>query len=438
MTNDPYKAMTIAYNHLNLPRLFTWTGGSFNGNSVEILYNAAGTKLRKTVKTGATVNYTQDYIGGIEYRDNVREAIYTAEGRVFYTSPTTTRYEYNIKDHLGNTRLTFSDKSGNGTIEVTNTASNEILQENHYYPFGLNHEGPWMNDAARDNKYQYNGKEWNDDFGLNWYNYGKRWYDQAIGRFPTVDPIASDFAFVTPYNYAENEPVANIDLWGLQKVSSSILNKASNTLKGVNEGLQQRYGFEPVRGDTKFGIRDNEAGRISTRTGKPVGEWLIRADQPHKGANYEHINVNPNLTGQKDPHTPIPGGSKTLNALESTGKTLDAVGKIAKPAAIAIDAVRIADAIHEDGGQIGDKTIETSASVAGGWAGAFAGAAVGSKAGSFIGGGIGAFFFGAGAVPGAGIGGFIGGLVGGVAGAMGGSAAAESAAKQITQPEEKK
>jgi hypothetical protein len=83
MTTDPYKALSITYNHLNLPKLFTWTGGSFSGNSVEIRYDAAGNKLKKTVKTGATENYTQDYIGGIEYRSGVREAIYTAEGRVF-------------------------------------------------------------------------------------------------------------------------------------------------------------------------------------------------------------------------------------------------------------------------------------------------------------------------------------------------------------------
>lgn len=42
-------------------------------------------------------------------------------------------------------------------------------------------------------------------------------YDPAIGRFTGLDPIASNFAHVTPYNYAENEPVGSIDLWGLQR-----------------------------------------------------------------------------------------------------------------------------------------------------------------------------------------------------------------------------
>jgi len=66
------------------------------------------------------------------------------------------------------------------------------------------------------NLYLYNGKEIEGNFGLDWYFYGFRMYDAQIGRFPSLDPKADAFAFVSPYNYAENEPIANIDLWGLQ------------------------------------------------------------------------------------------------------------------------------------------------------------------------------------------------------------------------------
>ncbi len=44
-------------------------------------------------------------------------------------------------------------------------------------------------------------------------------YDPAIGRFTGVDPISDQFAWVSTYNYAENSPIANIDLWGLQAFS---------------------------------------------------------------------------------------------------------------------------------------------------------------------------------------------------------------------------
>ena len=65
-------------------------------------------------------------------------------------------------------------------------------------------------------RYLYNGKELNKGFGLNWYDYGARWYDAGVGRFPCIDPLAERFAWVSPYNYAENRVVDGIDWWGLQ------------------------------------------------------------------------------------------------------------------------------------------------------------------------------------------------------------------------------
>jgi len=66
------------------------------------------------------------------------------------------------------------------------------------------------------NHYLYNGKELNTDLGLDWYDYGFRWYDAELGRFPSLDPIADRFPFVSPFNYAENMPTIAIDLHGLQ------------------------------------------------------------------------------------------------------------------------------------------------------------------------------------------------------------------------------
>lgn len=62
----------------------------------------------------------------------------------------------------------------------------------------------------------YNGKENIEEFNLNWLEFGFRSYDPAISRFTGVDPIADDWAIYSPYNYAGNSPIANIDLWGLQ------------------------------------------------------------------------------------------------------------------------------------------------------------------------------------------------------------------------------
>jgi RHS repeat-associated protein len=68
-------------------------------------------------------------------------------------------------------------------------------------------------------RYGFNGKE-NDDevYGDdNEQDYGMRIYDPRLGRFLSVDPIASDFPWYTPYQFAGNKPIWAIDLDGLEE-----------------------------------------------------------------------------------------------------------------------------------------------------------------------------------------------------------------------------
>jgi RHS repeat-associated protein len=243
MTTDPYKGMTVTYNHQNLPTLFAFPGNK----TVAILYNGAGQKLRKTVTDNGTLVYRQDYVSGIEYRTTTAatlslESIFHSEGRVFNTTVGTTsamflRYEYTIKDHLGNARLTFTDKNNNGRVDVDNTANNEVLQENHYYAFGMNMSGPWTNDVPLDNRYQYNSKELNDDFGLNLSDYGARWYDASIGRWWSVDPMAEKYVSCSPYVYVNNSPISLVDPDGMQWVTSEDKKVADRLQKTISRRI---------------------------------------------------------------------------------------------------------------------------------------------------------------------------------------------------------
>ena len=149
------------------------------------------------------------YAGSYVYEDGNLQYQLFSEGRKLYNSDDNTwQYEYHLKDHLGNVRVVFEPERYGSERE------NTITQENHYYPFGLRISDLGLQNS--ENKYLYNGKEIDTEFDLNWYHYGFRMYDPVIGRFPSLDPKADEFAWVSPYNYAENSPIANIDLWGLQ------------------------------------------------------------------------------------------------------------------------------------------------------------------------------------------------------------------------------
>jgi len=94
-------------------------------------------------------------------------------------------------------------------FKVTQTKS-PIIQQTDYDPLGLT-----FNESSRENSvpnnFLYNEKELQKDNDLNWYDFGARMYDAALGRWHAVDPKADKYVSWSPYNYVKNDQIKNID-----------------------------------------------------------------------------------------------------------------------------------------------------------------------------------------------------------------------------------
>jgi RHS repeat-associated protein len=277
MTYDPSKKITISYNPLNLPSLVEFDNSDF----IEYTYTATGTKLRKTVSSWkTTTGGITDYAGQFLYRDNELSCIFTPVGRIVpmqYNDETFWKYEYNLKDHLGNTRIVFAAHPH---------GQPEVMQQTSYYPFGMTLQqqnfGGLLNQP---NKLLYNGKELQDDelagVSLDWYDYGAQFYDAQIGRWFVGDNKAENYYGITQYAYAINNPLRFIDPDGNEIVDAT--------------GMPIKYNAESGwSSNATNDIKIIHSGLMQTETG--IGQWNKAYDSESK---IEMIIVEQKLYSQK-------------------------------------------------------------------------------------------------------------------------------------------
>jgi RHS repeat-associated protein len=207
-----------------------------------------------------------------------------------------------------------------------------IMEENHYYPFGLKHEKynsdkyeyveiskedggyligiePLGPQQRRSYQYKYNGKEFQDELGLNFYDYGARNYDPAIGRWMNIDPLAETSRRFSPYTYALNNPVYFIDPDGMKAVAGddwriNYVDKQGNNQEFIFNGGQTalpdnqfvrdfvnayNYNVENGGGDSMKAIATNPNIMVD------VQEAEFNSQDNSLDKSYNVVNWNPNL-----------------------------------------------------------------------------------------------------------------------------------------------
>lgn len=139
--------------------------------------------------------------------------------------------------------------------------NSQVLDQNHYYPFGLTHLSSAVSFVEQ--PYKYNTKELERSFGLEMYDYGARQHDPQLGRFWQMDRFSEKYYSLSPYSYGANNPAINIDVNGDSIFVTALIDNESR------KTLTMHYG----QIDGKWGLINN--GKIYNGGGaKKITEAL--------------------------------------------------------------------------------------------------------------------------------------------------------------------
>lgn len=281
----------ISYNVMNLPVTI-----NANGASITYSYDANGAKLRKQI-TGST-NLFYEYISGIQYEGGELKFLATESGRVVRKSATDYSYEYTLSDHLGNGRLYFDINNGLATK----------IQETDYYPFGLAIQ---RHLSGTENKYQYNGKEKQDQEKM--YDYGARFYDPVIGRWNVIDPLAEQMRRYSPYTFVYNNPLRFVDPDGMK--GDDWVKRDNNYVwddRVVDDKTAKEFqgeGATYIGKEVQVAVKDKD-GKLSEHIGLHAdgsiskGDWTIEA-----GATGNFSNSNGSIFRSRQTEGGFIGGT---------------------------------------------------------------------------------------------------------------------------------
>jgi len=231
----------ICYNEQNLPVSIDKT----DGERLEYLYDANGIKKRQVYirekgdtesgtseeappSTPSDSPTTTDFAGNFVYMNNQPALVNLADGRIIYNIDGSVFAENYIKDHLGNIRVAYTlNSTGTGLI---------ARQIDNYYPFGMNIKELTASLSASDrpNEYLYNSKMFQDEMGLNWLDYGARFYDPVLARWHSVDPLAEKYRRWSPYNYCMDNSMRFIDPDGM--LVDKFYDEEGNVIRDTGEG----------------------------------------------------------------------------------------------------------------------------------------------------------------------------------------------------------
>ena len=357
VTKDPYRCATIENNYLNLPQRIVVDNPLVSG-SIEYLYLATGKKLASTssvslrhslnpseIAGGTSTDESTDRLESTYYCGNIIYKIIDGAiclDRILIDNGYIKdgNYYFYIKDHIGNNR-------------ATTNSTGQVKAMDDYFPFGMPiKDSKWEETPQR---YRFGGKEFETLMRLNLYDSHARFYDPALDRFMSVDPLCEKYYSISPYAYCLNNPLGHIDpdgkfpwpaipiflslLFESQPVNAPTLNRVSNARNmevawnSYNEGVLSNFipGAKMEAVSTRVFIqkpvekivRKTVTSEVREEIGKfvpnPFGKRGGRAHQDKVAEAMEQLKSN----GFEDIRTErtiyTPNGEKTRRAVDVRG-----------------------------------------------------------------------------------------------------------------------
>ena len=179
-------------------------------------------------------------------------------------------------------------------------AEGSVEEVNDYYPFG----GLMSNTTGNEfQPYKYNGKELDRKAGLNLYDYGARFYDPAIGRFSTVDPMTEKYLETSSYVYCNDNPLKYIDPTGKEWLTKEDEEYAKRLTEEMNKKIESE--LKRMERMNKRIERKLRRGRSVTKEQHRVAEKQAYVDNLKAGIS--ELTEMGKTTEQKFTYKPISG-----------------------------------------------------------------------------------------------------------------------------------
>jgi RHS repeat-associated protein len=173
--------------------------------------------------------------------------------------------------------------------------SGPLLEETHYYPFGLTMAGissKALKPYYAENRYKFNGgnelqsKEFSDGSGLEWYDAAHRMYDPQTGRFGQIDPLSDIGLGFSPFSFASNNPISRSDPFGLKDTvingetvqRDKDLATVTFTGKHTTQNLINTYWYLVNRGVDLYRVKD-----------RGLRDWLVNYDNTQQWLSNLHL-----------------------------------------------------------------------------------------------------------------------------------------------------